>query len=479
MVKNNFIFSYLWKFLERFSVQATSFITTLILARMLSTDDYGTVALVTVFISLATVFVQGGLNTTLIQKIDIDIEDTSTVFWVSIIVAFIFYIILYFLSFEIADFYKKPIIIPVIRVLGISLFPGALNSIQIAIASRKLEFKKIFISSLLATIIAGFASIILANLNYGVWAIVAWQLINILVSSIFMLFFIKWRPKFLFSLKKFKTLIPFGSRILISNFLVTLFQNIRTLFIGGLYSTSDLAFFNRGKQFPQVLMDGIIGSIQSVSLPIFAKQQKENLEVYKINVRKTLKLSYLIIFPLLFGMIAISKILIVLLLTEKWLDSVPYLQIFSLTYMLQPTQIICAEALKGLGLSKVTLNLEYFRKTFEIGLLLLLLKYGPYQIALSALIAGIISLIISLYPNIKYLHYSLKEQIEDIFKPLIAAIIMAIIVLYIGRLKCSMEIILILQVIVGIVTYIFNCYILKIQEFKEIISFIKIRRKKS
>lgn len=472
MTQNNFI-SYFWKFLERFSVQVTSFITTLVLARILSADEYGTVALVIVFISLATVFVQGGLNTALIQKIEIDEEDISTIFWVSIIVALICYVIIFFMAFKIANFYKKPIIIPVIRILAISLFPGALNSIQIAISSRKLEFKKIFMSSLIATVVAGIISIILAIFNFGVWAIVAWQLINIFISSILMLFFVKWKPRFLFSWVKFKNLIPFGSRILISNFLVTLFQNIRSLLIGGLYSTSDLAFFNRGKQFPQVLMDGVIGSIQTVSLPIFAKHQREKLERYKENMRKIITMSYLIIFPLLFGITVISKPLIKLLLTDKWLEAVPYLQIFALTYTVQPMQIICAEAIKGLGLSKVTLNLEYFRKFFEIGLLVCLLKYGPYKIAISALIAGVISFVISMYPNVKYLNYSIKEQIEDIIKPLIASIIMSLIVLYIEKSNFSTMIILLFQIVAGIFIYILNCWILKIKDFNIVINILK------
>ena len=196
-----------------------------------------------VFIALAGTFVQGGLNTALIQQKKIDEEDISTVFWVSIIVALVCYIIIYFMAFKIANFYKKIEIVPIIRVLAISLFPGALNSIQIAIASRKFEFKNIFIATLIANIIAGIISIILAILNYGVWAIVAWHLLNIFATSLIMFFLIKWKPKFFFSWIKFKKLIPFGSRILISNFLVTLFQNIRSLVIGGLYSTSDLAFF--------------------------------------------------------------------------------------------------------------------------------------------------------------------------------------------------------------------------------------------
>ncbi len=220
-------------------------------------------------------------------------------------------------------------------------------------------------------------------------------------------------------------------------------------------------------------MDGVIGSIQTVSLPIFAKHQREKLEKYKENMRKIITMSYLIIFPLLFGITVISRPLIKLLLTDKWLEAVPYLQIFALTYTVQPMQIICAEAIKGLGLSKVTLNLEYFRKFFEIGLLICLLKYGPYKIAISALIAGIISFVASMYPNVKYLNYSIKEQIEDIIKPLIASLIMSLIVLYIEKLNFSTRVILLFQIITGILIYILNCWILKIKDFNIIINIIK------
>lgn len=466
MKENNFIISFAWKFMERFSVQIASFTTTLVLARLLTTQEYGTVALVTVFIELATVFVQGGFNTALIQKSNIDDEDVSTVFLFSISIALICYALIYLSAPFISLFYNNEIIIPVIRVIAISLFPGAFNSVQVAIATRNLEFKKIFKASLIGSLTAAFLGITMAILGFGIWAMVAWQLVNITMTSIFMWITIKWRPILVFSIDKFKSLIPFGSRILLSNFIVTLFQNVRSLLIGGIYTASDLAFFNRGKQFPQVLMDGVVGSMQSVSLPVFSKMQNGDKKIYKENIRKIVTTSYFIVFPLLVGIAAIAKPLVLLLLTDKWIEAVQYIKIFAFTYMVQPTQIVCAEALKALGLSNVTLRLEFFRKGFEIGLLLLTIKLGPQAIALSALLAGILAIIVSIYPNVKYLNYKVSEQLFDIAGPLFASIIMGAVVVFLGKLQLNIILILALQVLLGAIIYVLLCWLFNIKALK-------------
>lgn len=469
--KNLIAGSFFWKFIERFSVQITSFITTMVLARILTTDEYGTVALVTVFIAIATVFVQGGFNTALIQKKYIDNEDISTVFTFSIILVIIFYALLWLLAPIIASFYNKEILIPIVRILSLSLFLGAFNSIQVAIITRNMNFKSLFKSNLFGSIIASILSILIAVNGGGIWSMVAWYLINVILTTILMFFSVEWRPRFYFSIKKFKKLFSFGSKILISNVMVTIFQNIRSLLIGRYYSTSDLAVFNKGKQFPQVLMDGIVGSMQSVSLSSFSKMQNLSVENYKYNFRKILRMSYFIIFPLLIGIFSISRPLVIILLTDKWEGTIIFIQIFCVTYLFQPLQIICAEALKGKGMSDITLKIEIWRKTFEIILLLVTLKFGTIMIAVGALISGFLSFTITMLPNKKYLNYLFKEQLFDLYKPLLSSILMLLLIFPISYFEINYFIVLFIQIIFGIIIYILCNYLLKNKEMFDFIKF--------
>ncbi len=467
MSKSKVISSYIWKFLERFIVQIAGFVTTLVLARLLTPDDYGVVALVMVFIELATVFVQGGFNTALIRKEQMDEADLSTVFYFSLAVAALCYAVIYVCAPLISGFYKKEIIAPVIRVLALTLFPGAFNSIQVAVATRKLEFQKIFVAGLVSAIASAAIGVILALMGAGVWAIVAWQLTNLTVATAVMLVTTKWRPGLKFSRRKLAEMVPFGSKILASNLMVALFQNIRSLLIGTMYSTTDLAYFNRGRQFPQVVMEGINGSIQSVSLPVFAKFQSQSREVLKEEVRKVATASYLFIFPVLVGLTVVAEPLILLLLTDKWLPAVPFLRIFALACAVQPTQIICAEAIKAIGLSGVTLRLEIWRKTLEIGLLMAALRLGTQAIALSALAAGGLAILVCLYPNNKHLKYSYREQFADIGGALAASIAMGVVMWLVGLLPLGLIAGFALQILAGVLVYFYICLVFKVKGFSK------------
>ncbi len=467
-MKKSIAGSFFWKFIERFSVQITSFITTIVLARILTTDEYGTVALVTVFITIATVFVQGGFNTALVQKKELDKNDISTVFVFSMLTVLICYALLWFSAPYIAAFYKKNILISIIRILGLSLIPGALNSIQVAILTREMSFKSLFKSNFLGSIIASVLSIFAAVKGFGIWSMVIWYLINTIATTIIMLFTVNWKPSFYFSFSKLQKMFNFGSKILASNLMVTFFQNIRSLLIGKYYSTSDLAVFNKGKQFPQVLMDGIIGSMQSVSLSSFSKIQNLQTEEYKYNIRKIIRMSYFIIFPLLMGIFSIAKPAVLILLTSKWADAIVFIQIFAITYLFQPLQIISAEALKGKGMSNITLKIEIWRKSFEMGLLILSLKFGPIIIALGALASGLLASIVTVFPNRKYLDYSLKEQLTDLYKPIVSSLLMTLVIFPISFLNINNIFILIIQFFSGVLVYLLFSILLRVEEMYEL-----------
>ena len=445
--------AFVWKFFERIGAQSVSFILTIILARLLTPNDYGVVALITVFISLATTFVQAGFNSALIQKREIKDVDYSSCLLVSIFIAAGLFMVLFVSAPIIARFYKNDILIPITRVLSLLLFPGAINSIQIAKLTRELKFKSLFFCSTLSTFTSACVGIFLAWKGAGYWALVFQQLSSQVFSCMFLLPVSRWRMNLYGGKKCIKEMLPFGSRILVSNLMVTLFMNFRTLVIGRVYTSEDLGFFNRGKQFPQTVMESINGTIQTVILPVYSRKQDDKEALCRM-VRKSVRLSNYLVFPLLVGMSCVSTSMVRLLLTEKWLLCVPFVQYFAVSYMCQPTQIITAQAMRAIGDSKTPLKIEIGRKAAELVLLLVATPISIRAIGISSAMAGIVSLLIAMRANEKILSYSIKEQLSDICEPLLYSIVMSVSVLSVGGCFSGDLLKLLVQVLVGGCTYL-------------------------
>lgn len=461
-----------WKFFERLSFQGSNFIVTLVLARLLTPDEYGIVSLILVFTSLAAVFVQGGFNTALIQKKDVDDDDYISVLLFSLGVAIVLYILLFFLAEPLSMFYKSPQLCPTLRVTSVILFTGAINSVQVANVTKDLHFKVLYKSSLYPMIIAAIIGIALAYHGFGVWALVIQQIVSQVGSCIVMYLITKWWPIGKFSKKSIQSLIPFGSKILASNFLIQVFMNLRSMIIGRVYTSEALGYFNRGRQFPQAAMESINGTIQSVLLPIYSKEQEKKDTVLKM-VRTSIQLTSFIVFPLLTGLACVAEPLVKLLLTDKWLPCVPYLQLFVFSYFCQPAQLATAQAYKALGDSTTPLYLEVVRKVAEIGLLIISMRMGIVEIAASSVVAGIIALTVTLYPNVKKFNYSIGEQLSDLIPSLLLSASMAGIILYIGSFIDLVFLKLLVEVILGIVSYIGLAFIFKVRILYNILHLFK------
>ncbi len=412
------IISLIWKFLERMGSQLSTFLLGIILARILSPSEYGTVSLITVFISIATVFVQGGFNTALIQRADASEEDYSSVLYFSLGVAGLLYGLLFLCAPLIARFYGIPSLSPIVRVLALVLIPGAFNSIQVAYVTKRMEFHKLFISNLAAVIISGGLGILLASLGFGPWAIVAQQLGTQLVVCLVLLFISEWKPKLYFSMTSIRRLIPFGSRVLMSNLLVTVFLNVRTLIIGRVYSPEELAFFNRGKTFPATVMDAVNGTIQSVMLPAYSSVQDQKQQLLSM-LRRSVRVSCYVIFPCLLGLAAVAEPFIRFVLTEKWIAAVPFLQVFAVGYLTQPIQMATNQALKASGRSDLSLRIEIYRKISEAVLLAAAIAFGPIMIAWSTVAASLTACVVSAPIVRRYLGYGYRAQLADILPPLL------------------------------------------------------------
>lgn len=471
-LKKKVISSLIWKLLERGGTQGIQFIIQIILARLLTPEDYGVVAVVMIFIALANVFIQSGFSIALIQKKNVNELEYSSVFYLSFGVAIVLYCILFVFSPIIANFYNNMELIKILRILSLTLFLGAFNSIQNTIISKNMEFKKQFVSSLLAALCSGLLGIVLAYNNFGVWALVYQQLINQLTICLILLIFVSWRPRMIFSILEIKKLFSFGSKILISSLLDTLYMNITSLVIGKIYTTSMLGFYNRGNQFPQLIVSNFNGSIQAVIFPALSEEQ-ENKERVKIIVRRSIVTSSYIIFPLMIGLMVVAEPLVKLLLTDKWLPCVPYLRIFSLSYALWPIHTANLQAINAIGRSDIFLKLEIIKKILGVLILVISIKYGVYMIAVGVLLSGVFASFINGFPNKKLLNYGYLEQIRDIVPSLLLSIIMGIIIYPITLLNLSEILTIIIQIILGTITYVILSYSVKLECFFYIIKTLK------
>lgn len=470
--KETLVTSTIWKLLERFSSQAVSFVVTIILARILIPEEYGIIAILMVFINLANVIVDGGLNTALVQKKNADNIDFSTIFLFCMGLACILYLILYFCAIPISRFYSNDLLVPVLRILSLNLFFNSFNAIQRAYVSRNMLFKKLFYSNLISVIISGIIGILLAYNGFGVWALVAQQLIGQLVISIVLCFAVKWKPTFVFSSDRFKGLFDYGWKIFLSNIIIAIYEDIRSVFIGKIYQPATLAYYDRGKQFPSLVMTNINTSLQTILLPAFADIQDDRLRVKEV-MRKSMKVTNFCVIPLLVGLIVAAKPLVLFILTEKWLPAVPFMQIFCVAFILMPIQSSNICAIKALGYSGITLKIELMKKVIEAIILIVSFCINVYAVAVGVVIYNLICVIINLYPNKKLLNYGLVEQISDVLPILLCSALMGMFVFWIQLLPIPIFCVLILQFLAGAILYIMLSRLFKIDSLGYVVSMIK------
>ncbi len=474
MENNNVGKAFGWKLLERFGALGIQFVLQLILARLLAPEHYGSLSIMIIFIGIANVFIQNGFNTALIQKKDVDNRDYSSVFWVTMAVAGALYVLLFFFAPAIARLYDAKEIVAPFRVLGIMLFPGAFNSIQLAKISREMNFKKVFVSNILAVVISGVAGVVVAYLGGGLWALVAQNTINVVVSCITMMFTVKWFPKFILDFKRIGVLIEFGWKLLVSGLLNTIYNDLRSLVIGLKYNNETLGYYNRGKHFPQLIVNAVDTTMQSVMLPALAKEQDEKVKVKK-RMRDTVVVSAYIIFPMMMGLAVVASPLISILLTDKWLPAVPYMQIYCFSLAFTPIHSCNLQAINAVGRSDVFLKLEIIKKT--IGIVSLVIAVfcfdSPIAIALTGVFTTFTSCFINAYPNKKLINYSYFEQMKDIIPSLLVTALMGACAYAITFISLGSWLTLIIQIVVGMVAYVAFSALFKLEGFRFIVVQVK------
>lgn len=466
------ITNFIWRFAERSGAQLVTFVVSIVLARLLMPEDYGTIALVTVFTTIMQVFVDSGLGTALIQKKDADDLDFSSVFYFNFVVCIILYLVMFFAAPLIASFYNTPDLTPVVRMISLTIVISGVKGVQQSYVSRNMLFKRFFYATLGGTIFSAFLGIAMAYLGFGVWAIVAQQLSNTAIDTLILWITVKWRPKLMFSWKRLKGLLGFGWKLLCSALLDTVYGNLRSLLIGKVYSSADLAYYNEGMKFPNLIVTNINTSIDSVLLPAMSKEQ-DNKDRVKNMTRRSIMVSCYIMAPLMIGLACCASNIVVVVLTEKWLPCVFFLQIFCITYMFYPIHTANLNAIKAMGRSDLFLKLEIWKKVIGLILLLATLFISVKAMAYSLLISTLTSMIINSWPNKKLLDYSFLEQMKDILPSILLAVGMGVSVYLMGVLNLPTLPLLLIQVICGGLIYVAGSAIFKLEPFLYLIGIIK------
>lgn len=465
--KKNVTLNLFWRLAERCGAQGVSFIVSIVLARILSPDDYGKVAIITVIMQLLQVFIDGGLGNALIQKKDADDLDFSSVFYFNMAFCIVIYGALYICAPMIADYYNDVNYIEWIRVLGLILIISGVKNVQQAYVSRMLQFKKFFFATLVGTIISAFVGIAMALYGLGVWALIAQNLVNALIDTVVVWKLVKWRPHKKFSITRLKSLLSYGWKLLASNLIDTLYGNIRQLLIGKLYTSSDLAYYNRGCQFPNIIVMNVNTSIDNVLFPVMSYKQGD-MDGLKKLTRKSIMVSNYIMAPLMIGLACAADTIVRLVLTEKWLPCVPFLRVFCVIYLFQPIHTANINVIKAMGRSDLVLKLEVIKKAIGIIMLLASMNYGVMAIAYTYLANNFLNQIINSWPNKKLLSYSYKDQLMDILPSTALALVMGICVIAIGQIKINSLLLLLIQLLVGMVVYGLGSFVFKLEAFNTI-----------
>ncbi|MBN1805928.1 MAG: lipopolysaccharide biosynthesis protein [Sedimentisphaerales bacterium] len=472
-LKSKTLHGFFWSFCERFGEQCICFVISIILARLLLPEQFGLIGMLVIFMALAEAFLNSGFRQALIQKKNATYTDECSIFYFNILVGTVCAGLLWLAAPWIALFYKTPILVPLTRVLSLNLVFNAFGIIHLASLTRRVDFKTQMKVTLIATFLSGIIGITMAYRGFGVWSLVAQSLSINLFRTIFLWIFHRWRPALRFSLTSLKTMFAFGSKLLLAGLLDRFFKNIYLLVIGKLFTPAALGFYWRAKKFQELPIDNLHGSISRVTFPVFSSIQEDKIRL-KQGVRKSLMALATTTFPMMIGLAVISKPLVLVLLTDKWLPCVPYLQLFCAVGILYPLHAINLNVLTAQGRSDLFLKLEIFKKILIIAAISVTYRWGITYLIIGQIITSVISYFLNTHYTGKLLQYPIIQQIKDIMPSLVLAAIMGGVISIFHYIPISSDILLLLiQVITGIVLYISLGYICRLSSFREIIDIVK------
>lgn len=471
-IKGKSIRGVIWSAIERFSVQGVQFVIQLIMARLLSPSDYGLIGMLTIFMSLSQVFIDGGFSNALIQKKDRSEADYTTVFYINISISILIYLFLYIIAPWIASFYNQPLLTSITRIYSLNLIIislVAVNKVKLTIA---LDFKTQSKISLISAGISGIIGIICAYKGIGVWSLVIQLLLNSLFNVVLSFYYVHWFPKFLFSKQSFFQLFNFGSKLLVASIISSIYSNIYNLVIGKKFDSASLGYYTRANQFVMFASTNISAILQRVSFPVLSEIQDDNVRLLNAY-KKYIQISSWVIFPIIMGLCGIAEPLIIILLTEEWIDCVPLIQILSFSYIWDCVISVNLNLLYVKGRSDLVLKLEIIKKSIAFLILFVTLFFDLYIICIGQVIYTIFALFLNTYYTSKLFNYGLISQLKDIFPQVILSILIVVICFILIGLISNPFMSLISSVILSIIFYLGGSYFFKLAPFIETMKVIK------
>ena len=478
-LKNKTVKGVGWSFIDNLSSSGVSFLVGLVLARLLTPSEYGIMAILTIFIAVSNSIVDSGFSNALIRKTDAKQVDYNTVFLFNLLVSGLLYVALFFAAPAISVFFKEPLLVEVMRVIGWVLVINALAIIPRTLFVKAVNFRTQTKVSLIASISSGVVGIGMALAGMGVWSLVGQQLSRQLLNTLFLWIYCKWRPAWEFSVQSFKELFGFGSKILLSGLLNTVFNEIYALVIGRCYTSAQLGQYTRANQFNQIFSSNLTTVIQRVSYPVLSSIQDEP-ERLREAYRKVIKSTMLISFACMLGLAAVAKPLIILLIGEKWLPAVGFLQIICFSGMLYPLHAINLNILQVKGRSDLLLKLEIVKKIIAVGPLVLGVLFSIEYMLWGSVFTSLIAYFLNSYYSADLIKYPTKEQIKDILPTFLASFVTATAMWSLTLLSLSHWLLLPLQCLLGIILAVFIYERLHLPEYVEVkqLAFSLFRKKK-
>ena len=455
-----------WSYGERIFGQLVSLIVSIILARLLTPENYGVISILMIFISFCDAIVTGGFGNAIVQKKDADELDANTMLCCSMTASAVLYGILFFAAPYVAVFYRTDIICPLLRVLGLRVLIFGLNTMQHAWIQKKMQFRKFFISSFFGTVISAVVGITLAYFGAGPWALVAQTMTDSILDAVILLFTCDWRPKLQFSLERAKSLLGYGGKVLLTTMVFTIGNDLRSLIVGRRFGPADLAFYDQGYKFPNLLVTNINSSVTSVMFPVLSQNQ-DNPERLKQLTRQTIRIGFYVLTPVLIGLIAVADSFVCAILSEKWAPCVPYMRVFTLIFLVRPFSGTVHQTILSVGRSDVILKIITTTTILSLAALFyaVFVLESVIWITYGRLIAEGINLSMFCYNSKKLLGYKFKEQLQDVIPNVLLAGIMGILTYFLKFLPMNYLLILVLQVLFGVAFYVLASWLLQAESF--------------
>ena len=456
-----------WKAIEMFSKYGINFVISILMARMLDPHDYGVAALPALFLTIMTIFTDSGFTPALIRKPDLNDSDITTAFVYSLTIGSFCYVAIYAASPYIAQFYNEPVLTPVLRFTALSCIITVFGMPVVVQLNRSLSFKAVSIASVVGRLLGAFVGLYLAYIGLGVWSLVITSMLGVVITLTINWFCMPWKPKAGVSKESFRYLWGYGNKLFLTEILTTIFDNVKPVIIGKYYSVRDLGIYNKAEGYAQLPSQSVFGIVHSLTFPVLSKMQDDD-ERLRFNYRRMLRALAFLLFPMMMGLAALARPFVLVLLSDKWEQCVPLLQILCFSTMWLPIHSLNRNLLMVKGRSDYFFKLEMIKKVWELFMLLVSLPFGIIYFCAASIVVNVVNLFFNTYYTNKFLNLGFIQQMKDYYPLLLLAGGMALLVFGLTLVIPNMLVQLIVGIVVGVVFYIGTAYFMKMDVLNDV-----------